>query len=98
MAANAMNHQNYALCGGTFPPTTPTQSYHNYVPPTPNQSYHNSIGSVSIRAARPFRFKNVTATASSNQLFFCYYYRTLTNYLSNYSRIISCQQRLLNLR
>jgi hypothetical protein len=26
MAASAMNHQNFALCGGTFPPPTPTKS------------------------------------------------------------------------
>jgi hypothetical protein len=62
MAASAMNHQNYALRGGTFPP------------PTPTQSYHNSIGGVSIPAC-PFRCKIV----NSNQLFFCFYYRTLTN-------------------
>ncbi len=60
MAASAMNHQNYALRGGTFPPPTPT---------------HNSIGSVSIRRACPFRCKII----NYNQLFFCFYYRTLTN-------------------
>jgi hypothetical protein len=27
MAASAMNHQNYALRGGTFPPPTPAQSH-----------------------------------------------------------------------
>jgi hypothetical protein len=41
MAASAMNHQNYALRGGTFPPPTPTQSH---------AVTDNTIGSVSIPA------------------------------------------------
>jgi hypothetical protein len=41
MAASAMNHQNYVLRGGTFPPPTPTQSH---------AVADNSIGSVSIPA------------------------------------------------
>jgi hypothetical protein len=27
MVASAMNHQNYALCGGTFPPPTSTRNH-----------------------------------------------------------------------
>jgi hypothetical protein len=51
MAASAMNHQNYALCGSTFPLPRSTQSYHNSITPAmPTQSHHNSLGSLSIRA------------------------------------------------
>jgi hypothetical protein len=39
MATSAMNHQNYALPGSTFPPPTPTQSHLNN---------NNTISGVSI--------------------------------------------------
>jgi hypothetical protein len=48
IAASTMNHQNYALRGGTFPP------------PTPTQTYHKSVDGVSIRAC-PFLCKNVNS-------------------------------------
>ncbi len=55
MAASAMNHHNYALRGGTFPPPTLTQSHVN----------NNTIGGVSISEVFDFPMKYVTPNSGA---------------------------------